>query len=292
MRRLSFVLFVAPASALAADPFACVDPDAAEAFLGNWYQEPSTYSTTIPAEFPDAVLPAPFELIGSSTSETTTFVVYKSETDTREALAEAEAALEPAGWLDRSEFNTAQYGGFQVREKAVGTVLCRDSRAASMSIMVKEGTASTYLSLMTHNQPYAQICGDDGARLRTDRRGPELRKYLPVLQLPVDAKASRVGSGGGGDEYSARVVVSSPMSRSDLMTHFDQEIRRQEWLPDGGWTGSTSSGSVWTKTDEDGMGMVGVLRIADAATGVYNVRFTVSSINPEKHFSGSSSTSN
>ncbi len=122
-------------------------------------------------------------------------------------------------------------------------------------------------------------------------QGPELHKYLPVLQVPAKAKASNIGSGGGGDEYSAHVVVSSTMGRAELMSYFDDTIRDQQWVPDAGWSGSTSSGSVWTKTDEDSKGMVGVLRIADAAADIYNVRFTVSSIDPGKHFSGSSSSS-
>ena len=291
MNRFALILFVIPISAFAEDPFACVDPDVADAFLGRWNQARPTYSSSVPAAFLNTELPANLELIGSSVSGSMTIVVYKSNTNPDKAVASTMEALKNAGWKNLSESHYQRRGGFQVGPKPVSTALCHDSKAGSISVVAKEGSNGTLLSLVAYRQNNPQTCDEQSSKSRMHHHGPELHKYLPVLQVPAKAKASNIGSGGGGDEYSAHVVVSSTMGRAELMSYFDDRIRDQQWVPDAGWSGSTSSGSVWTKTDEDSKAMVGVLRIADAAADIYNIRFTVSSIDPGKHFSGSSSSS-
>lgn len=291
MKRFALILFVIPISAFAEDPFSCVDPDIADAFLGHWNQGRPTYSSSVPADFLNTELPTNLELIGSSVSGSMTTVVYKSKANPDEALASTMEVLKNAGWKDLSESHYQRRGGFQVGPKPVSTALCHDSKAGSISVVAKKGSNSTLLSLVAYRQNQPRTCDEQRSESRMHHRGPELHKYLPVLRVPAKAKASNIGSGGGGDEYSAHVVVSSTMGRAELMSYFDDKIRDQQWVPDAAWSGSTSSGTVWTKTDEDGKGMVGVLRIADAAADVYNVRFTVSSVDPGKHFSGSSSSS-
>ena len=106
--------------------------------------------------------------------------------------------------------------------------------------------------------------------------------------MPANAKLSRNSSGGGGDEYSAYIVVSTTMSRDELLRHFDDQILDQLWLADTGWSGNSSSGSVWSETGTNNDALIGELRVAEASIGVFNVRFTVSSVDPDNYYGGTS----
>ncbi len=68
------------------DPFSCVDPDVADAFLGNTFQGASQYSTLIPDGFTTLNVPAGSSLVGSRVSNSITTVVYKTSMDAATAL--------------------------------------------------------------------------------------------------------------------------------------------------------------------------------------------------------------
>lgn len=87
-------------------------------------------------------------------------------------------------------------------------------------------------------------------------------------------------------------IPITALRRSELMRYFDDQIRDQEWGYDSGWNGATTSGSVWIKTVSDGTELVGMLRITQASDEVFNIRFTVVTVDPAKHYSGRSSTVN
>ena len=76
MKRIALLILAAPIISHADDPFACVDPDVARAFLGNWYQGRPQYSTSIPDDFFDLAVPASLSLVGSEATGALTTVVY------------------------------------------------------------------------------------------------------------------------------------------------------------------------------------------------------------------------
>lgn len=100
------------------------------------------------------------------------------------------------------------------------------------------------------------------------------------------------GSGGGGDEYSADLVISTGMSPDALLQYFGDQLREQGWMPDSAWSGRVTSGTLWTSTDSNEKLLSGTLRVAQASAEVFHVRFTIVSLAPENYFSGHGSTTN
>lgn len=290
MIRIALILFVLPMTAVANDPFACVDPDIADAFLGYWHESRPQYSTSVPADFFDTKLPATFELVGSKSSDSNVTVVYKSRQSAEAALASSMKAMEDAGWKDFTLSYRASLGGFRSQSVPTSASMCHDSYPGEMNIIAKQSSGRTFVSFAVYHQDRSRKCSDLTPSPDMQDRIP-LKKYLPILNIPANAKLTRNGSGGGGDEYSAYIVVSTTVSRDELLRHFDDQIRDQLWLADTGWSGNSSLGSVWSKTGTNNDALVGELRIAEASIGVFNVRFTVSSVDPGNYYSGTSRSS-
>jgi hypothetical protein len=287
MIRYALISLILPIAAFADDPFACVDSRVVDAFVNHWHEEAPRYSTSLPAKAAALNLPADLEFVGSKLSGSNMTVAYTSDQPTKVAFASSLESLEAAGWKPLSEHNW--HGGFQTRAVPMSSTLCHGSEPESMSVTAKEHPESALLLISLYAQEsHSQVC----------RRSAEprtwitpLQKYLPILDTPAGARASRNGSGGGDDEYSANITLSTTMSRDDLLQYFDDQIRAQGWVADSGWSGSSTVGTVWTRPDPKGQPLIGTMRIATARDGVFHARFTVISMEPDNLFEGHSSSS-
>lgn len=284
MIRRSLVLLFLPLAAFADDPFACVDPDVLDAFVGDWYSS-AQYSTELPTEAASLAVFPQFELVGSMTAGSDTKIVYKTSQEPGAALVSSIALLEGAGWKDRG----SEYGfvrGFQSASAPQLAHLCHRPEAQSLEILTKERSGHTLLLFSLRQEQDWRTCRGSMARL-----SPSLQDYLPNLQAPDDAEVHESGSSGGGDEYSADAVVSTALSRADLLQHFDEQIRTQGWVADSDWSGSTTVGTVWTRRGSKDQLLVGTMRLAEAGQGLYSARFTIISVAPGDYHSGHSSVS-
>lgn len=291
MRRATlFLLFLSGASN-ADDPFACVDPDVANAFLGNRYQGRPEYSTTVPDGFVRLDVPAGFSLVGSQMSGSTTTVVYKTRMNADPAMKAAVGALAESGWIENDDRRRSARRGFQTRSAPAATVLCHDDETGALSVIANDKSGQTLVSYVRHAE--SQSCGDQTvARPRHDPG--EMMSQLPILKLPNGVKASNTGMGGNGDEVNSRVDISGAIGRAELQSHFEDQIRTQRWEYQTRWSSHFSSGSVWTlDTAEDGI-LIGTLHVYDSDADPIRVRFSVNPADPTKGtYRGSwSSTSN
>lgn len=280
MNRSILLAFVVSTSSFADDPFACVDPDVANAFLGGWYQSLSTYSTSVPDNFAELSVPAGFTLVGSRVAESHMSVVYKTEMNVDAALSSAVSAMTDAGWMKMKDQRMSARGGFQTSTRPQATSLCRDDKPRVLSAISHRKSGQTYVSYSMHNQIQAQPCGEPTPTPRFDPYRT-LSGHLPVLKLPEDAQSSNVGGGGGGDEVNSHVDVLTTMSRAALLRFFGDQIRDQQWVFDTNWSGELSSGSLWTlDTRDDGI-LIGTLHIFGPSVGAVRVRFSVSPAKPK-----------
>ena len=103
MRCVSLLMLAASAASYAEDPFSCVDPDVADAFLGNSYQGQGKYSTSIPGGFATLNVPGGLSLVGSKIADSMTTVVYKASMDPGPALDAAVGAMAQSGWAESKE---------------------------------------------------------------------------------------------------------------------------------------------------------------------------------------------
>ena len=272
MRHACLLILTIASSVSAEDPFACVDPDVADAFLGDSYGGRGAYSTSIPNGFAALIVPPGLSLIGSQTMNLSTSVVYKAKQGKGSALKAAVAAMADAGWSENAQQYRWMTGGFQSGSRPTSAVLCHDDYDGSLSVIAADKSGSTFVSYVQH--PAAQSCRNkEHAAVRHDPS--EMMRLLPTLELPEGVKASNTGMGGNGHEVSSHVDISGALGRSDLSSFFENQIRDQGWEFQTRWSSQHSSGSVWAlDTIEDGL-LIGTLHVFNFSTHPIRVRFSV-----------------
>lgn len=278
--RYAYLLFLVLSSAgFADDPFECVDPDVANAFLGNRYQSQPEYSTSIPDGFVLLDLPEGLSLVGSEIADSTTTVVYKTDMDAGRALGAAANALSRSGWTDNEHHLSTAGRGFQSRSTPLARSVCHDDERGALSVAANSRSGHTLVSYIWHSG--SGSC--DGPAAALPHHDPsKMLDQMPILRLPEAVKTSNRGSGGTGDEVSSRVDISGAADRAGLRTALEGQIRNQGWQYQTGWSSRFSSGSVWTlETEEDGM-LIGTLHMFDAGVDPIRLRFSLNPVNPTK----------
>ena len=285
MRCISLLILAISTASYAEDPFSCVNPDVADAFLGNSYQGRGVYSTLVPDGFTDLNVPVGLSLVGSQTAESKTTVVYKASMGAEPALGAAVDALSQSGWAENTEQRRRVPRGFQTSSRPMATVLCHDDESGALSIIATNKSGHTFVSYVHHSG--SQSCGDTPAA--PPRHDPsEMMRLVPTLKLPVGTTASNTGMGGNGHEVGSHVDISGAMGRSDLQNFFEDQIRNQSWEFQTSWSSHLSSGSVWTLDSEDDGVLVGTLHLFDSGIDPIRVRFSVNPTAPTKGASNSS----
>ena len=276
MKRLFFACLIFPVAAIADDPFACVDPEFATAFLGTGYQGRPAYSTKLPDAFDELRVPDTFELVGSETNAYSLRAVYKTTEDSTVALSNVVDLLTEDDWRDVASIMAMRMRGFQSGTIPKMARVCRDTEPGLLSINVSDSSDQTYLSFSMTNYGVGQTCDDLQAQSNAfSRRGTNLWIDLPTLDLPEDAQSSNAGSGGGGNEYHSDVVVMTEMSRSSLVSYLGDQMRDQGWEPDTSWSGALSSGSIWSRKSSEDETLIGILHAYGESPNTSHVRIGI-----------------
>jgi len=278
MKYASLCMLAMTSASFAGDPFSCVDPDVADAFIGNSYQGRAEYSTAVPADFVTLSVPADFSLVGSKTDGAISTVVYKSGTDSKLALSLAVDSLATIGWTESSQESGGVLGGFQASSLPSFAMLCNDDGDEALVLTAADRSGKTFVSYL---QPSAsQNCGT--SFIEPPHYDPsEMMRLVPTLNLPKGVTVSNSGMGGSGHEASSRVDISGANGRSELMTFFEDQIRQQGWEYQTNWSSHLSSGSVWSLDTVDVGVLIGTLHIFDSGTGPMRVRFSILPVTPE-----------
>lgn len=286
-RFLLFVLLVS-GSSLADDPFACVDPDVASAFLGQRHGGVPSYSTAVPDGFVKLDVPAGLTLVGSQIDGATTTVVYKTRLDVEDALAAGAAVMVDAGWAEFVDARTRSTGGFQTYQRSPASLFCHDTEAGSVSVMAMKKRGQTLVSFVKYDDPASRNCGERAYPSPRQERWERIA-MLPALALPEGAVATNTQRGSHGDEVHAAVDISGTFGHSELLSYFGDQIRDQGWSLDTGWSGSLSSGTVWMlDSPTDGL-LVGKLHIYGRGAGPIHVRFSFSPVDAAQNARNGSS---
>ena len=152
MKRLFFVWLIFSDATLAADPFACVDPEFATAFLGTGYQNRPVYSTELPSAFDGLPVPSTLELIGSSTNNFSLRAVYKTTEDSAVALGDAHDLLLNNGWRNLANIMAMHSRGFQSGISSKMVRVCRNIEPGLLSINVNDSTDQSFFLGVGHEE--------------------------------------------------------------------------------------------------------------------------------------------
>ncbi len=151
MRSVSLLILAISAASYAEDPFSCVDPDVADAFLGNSYQGRGEYSTSIPGGFATLNVPGGLSLVGSQIVDSMATVVYKASMDPEPALDTAVGAMAQSGWAESKEQRRRVPRGFQTSSRPMATVLCHDDEAGALSVIANDKSGQTFVSYVHYS---------------------------------------------------------------------------------------------------------------------------------------------
>ncbi len=279
MRCVSLLMLAISVASYAEDPFSCVDPDVADAFLGHSYRGRGEYSTSIPGGFATLNVPGGLSLVGSKIVDSITTVVYKGSMDPEPALDAAVGAMAQSGWAENKAQQRRVPRGFQTSSRPMATVLCHDDESGALSVIATDKTGHTFVSYVHHSA--SNSCGDaPAAPLHHDPS--EMMRLVPTLKLPEGTTASNTGMGGNGHEVGSHVDISGAIGRSELQNFFEDQIRNQSWEFQTGWSSHLSSGSVWTLDSADDGILIGSLHLFDSGVDPIRVRFSVNPADPTK----------
>ncbi len=287
MRNAYFLILAIAPSAYAEDPFSCVDPDVADAFLGGLYRQSGEYSTAIPDGFATMNVAAGLSLIGSHTTNSMTSVVYKSDMGKQLAFDAAVSAMADDGWTELEQQHRAVTGGFQSgpQPTAIATALCHEDQTNALRITAADKSGQTFVSYVHHSG--SQSCG--GAPAAPLHHDPsEMMRLVPTLKLPDGTTPSNTGMGGNGHEVGSHVDISGATGRSVLQNFFEDQIRNQRWEFQTSWSSHLSSGSVWMLDSADDGVLIGTLHLFDSGVDPIRVRFSVNPTDPTKGAANSS----
>ena len=278
MKRITLIFLLMPAAVLADDPFACVDPDFTDAFLGNAYFGHPTYSTDVPAAFNGLFVPDSFSLIGSEINKHGVRVIYKTNESAEAAVPAAVDRIAGDEWRDHSDVMRMPRGGFQNRAVPRMVRLCRDTAPGLLTISAIDPRGQTCLSFSLNAYSDGQTCSAMATQSGSRPSSPmAFWDKLRQLELPDDVQSSGAGTGGSGNEYHTSVTVNTSMSRGTLVSYLGDQIRAQGWTFDTGWSGKFSAGTIWSKTSPEDETLIGVLHAYGESPDTYRLRFGISS---------------
>ena len=272
MRFTCLIMLAISAASFAEDPFACVDPDVVNAFLGSHYGGNTEYSTAIPPGFGGLDVPAGFSLIGSQNSGTVATVIYKSASGAGPALQAAIDTMAKSGWRDMATQQQRTMGGFQTHVIPAHSTLCHDEQPYAISVNASARGGDTFVGFTRFDG--AQGCETD-ALSPPRHHTMNMMEQMPTLTLPDGVSATNQGMSGSGDEVSSQVDISGAAGSPELISHFERQIQAQGWEYQTSWASRLSSGSVWLLNSDDNGPLIGTLHLLDSGNQPVHVRFSI-----------------
>ncbi|MEM7216925.1 MAG: hypothetical protein AAF515_01075 [Pseudomonadota bacterium] len=269
------------------DPFSCAEPLVREAFGTSISQRKvPRYSTSIPKDLGELAVPEALAFVGSQTTDHQMRVIFSFSGTRQAGHAVGIEMLKTSGWTILEATNARRgYRGFLPAGVAREHVAaCRSGSQLQVQLVARSATRGAFVELFAPVEQSPQTC-EDLQRLSSveDRYDAgTLAGELPVLELPEASQSSSMGSGGSNDEYGAHVVATLSMSREAFFRFLADQIETQGWIPDTAWSGTRSTGAVWTKFSAESGTLFGVLHVIEAGSERFNVRLNVSKLSDRR----------
>jgi hypothetical protein len=256
----------------AAQPLQCTNPDILNGlvFLGRSDQK-MTVTRGSPGFLGNFRAPSGFHLIGSGVRGIgMDTVAYKTSLPGDKTYAALLAAFAAEGW--EIEATPGAGATFNVAGSPREGTVCRNGERRIL--LVTEAGGATYASVNTYPVRRQLDCNAPDP-LRNMVSG--MNSTIPRFQFPVGTSIAQGGFGGGGgssQSYSTSTRIISPEGQGTLVEQLGNQIERQGWRPDSGWSGANSAGSTWRKTIGGQLGS-GTLDIVRVSKDTYEVSFTL-----------------
>ncbi len=280
MNRYSLILLLAlPVCTFADNPLSNVDPDFAEAFLHDWYDEAPKYSTSKPEQIVNLNLPKQFELVGSKVTKREFLVIYKTKLGHDKAFELITDVMDKDGWTNQDSLLATPNLLFQSHMIPTVGAFCREEPAGLLAISIEQKPDKTYVSFSgKHFLPDSPGTLGIGCDFITPKVTPMvqvLKEYLPKLTLPEDARLTGDGSSFSHNEIRKRTMFSTKSNRDELVDHFAVQMRDQDWVADSNWSGKHAAGSMWTIESSDVGTLIGEVLVSRSVVHGFRMDFVI-----------------
>jgi hypothetical protein len=277
MRTLAYIAMAALSggAALGQNLLDCIEPDVLRTLLMTGQGErPLVITAAVPPELAVLKMPGGFAWIGSAeritgradanTNISQVTAAWRSSLVPDAARNAMTTALTASGWAMQPQRGT----GFSVFSSSstptVWQAACRDGKPVSLSAVAMDGVTYVTISIQRGNNNDL-TCNSQMRMPVTNATG--LEKYMPHLELPADPAtgvAARMGGGGSGSSagtLNARAEFVLKDSLANVARHFAKQMAAQGWNSDANWSGASTAGSSWSRRDDSGTLVQGMLKV-------------------------------
>lgn len=272
---IGLILFVMlfSASPTHADLLDCIDPDVKQTLLQSVYSPPPTITREIPDSFPDFTHPEGFAFIGSSATNNSVSIAFKTSFPPVKAEGEMAEALEDSGFERQIKHNRPSQG-FQTRaNRPMFLTFCGNDSQPSIHVITRRSDDKTYMRLTTSK--IMPGSGQLGCREAQDHMSRMANRFMPDLSLPPERTQGISSSGGGGnDNATTKIRFTAEYSMAELLSFINQQLADQNWQHGGDWVSSIGEGSVWS-TKRDSVRLSGNLQVVSHTQSEYSATFTI-----------------
>lgn len=284
MRKLILVLIggFGSVAAFAQDLLECVNPDVLNGLvLDGAYDDPAAFSSSSHPLMSDVSTPGQFNLIGTAERDllgsSMVSVIFRSSVAPSEAIDAAMNGLAESGWEARQQQSGLGSGVFASASVAQPNLACLDDQPVTVSAGSIDGTTYVNYSFAMNQANSCTSPATGGAMFIRS----SISQGMPSLEFPPDPETgepvrSQGGSSGGSQavQYSATQIAHGA-SLNSLVDHLSQQLTEQGWEADASWNGATTAGSSWSRLDESGTPVQGMLQLTALNHSRYDVLFRI-----------------
>ena len=238
----------------------------------------------LPDNFPDIKLPKKLKVLGSLNSGFTQRVILQNDGDLLDVIMELKTNLEAAGWQEIMQYRPPQLQ--QQRGFVMGTSLdiprtwCNDA-IGNMQVIIQPSDGKALFNLNINQLPRGATPGCQAMQQNATRNMnmDTLQKYMPTLQAPPTLSGpngyqSR-GGGGSGSDYQSRASITVKMTCAELFGHFADQVENQGRQADKAMKGEYQAAGSWTRQDDKGKTLIGMLSIVKMDDNNYEMTFRI-----------------
>lgn len=216
----------------------------------------------VPSGFPAAdAIPADARIVGSLDRGRSVTVVLAIPGDPAAAERRVRDTLRARGWT-APESMDAGPGFVSSGVAGGGDVLCRDDLYAMVDA-APLASGETRIRLNVAGRSGGSPCDARPVRF-AQRESP-----IPTLTAPPGGRSTSHGMSSGSDgEYEAQTFLETALPVPEIAAHYGGQVEREGWEPTTERADNVVALRTYTKTDEDGQRLHGMLLIvAPPGTG-------------------------
>lgn len=294
LRILSFVSLIAlqGAPTMAANEFEDSIPvDVAEALFDFGDTGRFAVYSAIVDEFPAFQVPDGFTVLGSAFFMRSMRVALSTNLEIEEAVEVIEKSFLDDDWEAVPIFSpmpgrTGFVSANQIESRRRS--LCHDQFGQlTVTTRAREPENQIVLSMSAGLRRSWSTCAQLRAQMEQQmsmmqgRGRMGFQQYMPRLLMPEEGNSGQRpafmlgGTSSSSNSAETDVELEIDWSMDEVYSHFADQMLEQEWILDTESTGSLSASSIWTRSPEEGINLIGTLNVLSLGENRFQLKLTV-----------------